>query len=241
MLYNDLCPYKTPAQIEDPKVRQCIEGFPIVVFWDNGNDVVFLGKYNFNNDKGTEEVFGFTNGDESWEILQNGTDRVGWHSADFSGSDWKTDFEARYPDKNTDISRLKALSEWLVSTDTDQATNSAIQPVTYNGITYTEDTVDYRLAKFSAELSDYFIEDAIIFYYLFTDIFLSIDQREKNAFPTYLKDEDRWIVLFYDADSSCGTDNKGNLSFDYYLEDIDFTEAGDPVYNGQNSVLWKSN
>ena len=47
-------------------------------------------------------------------------------------------------------------------------------------------------------------------------------------------------MLFYDADSSCGTDNKGNLTFDYYLEDIDYTQAGEPVYNGQNSVLWKN-
>lgn len=240
MLYNDLCPYKTPAQEADSKVRQCIEGFPIVIFWDNGTEIKFLGKYNFNNDKGTAEVFGFKSGDESWETLQNGTERVGWHSADFSGNDWKTDFEARYPEDNTNITRLQALAAWLVSTDTDQATGEAISPVTYDGVEYTTDTAEYRLAKFSAELADHFIEDAVIFYYLYTEMFLSIDQREKNAFPTYLKDEDRWIVLFYDADSSCGTDNKGNLAFDYYLEDIDYTEAGDPVYNGQNSVLWRN-
>lgn len=240
MLYNDLCPYKTPAQRDDPKVRQCIEGFPIVIFWNNGTETKFLGKYNFNNDKGTEEVFGFKSGDESWETLQNGTDRVGWHSADFTGDGWKTDFEARYPEDNTNTTKLQALAGWLVSTDTAQATGEAITPVTYEGVEYTTDTVEYRLAKFSAELSDHFIEDAVIFYYLFTEMFLSIDQREKNAFPTYLKDEDRWIVLFYDADSSCGTDNKGNLAFEYYLEDIDYTEAGDPVYNGQNSVLWRN-
>ena len=105
---------------------------------------------------------------------------------------------------------------------------------------YTTDSKEYRLAKFSAELADHFVEDAIIFYYLFTEMFLSIDQREKNSFPTYLTDVGKWIVLFYDADSSCGTDNKGNLSFDYYLEDIDHTKSGDPVYNGQNSVLWKN-
>ena len=240
MLYDDLCPYQTPAQEADPKVRQTIEGFPMIMFWNNGGETKFLGKYNFNNDKGTEEVFGFKQGDESWEILQNGTDRVGWHSADFSGDGWKTDFEARYPDKNTNVTKLKALAEWLVSTDTAQATGEAITPVTYDDVEYTADTAEYRLAKFSAELADHFIEDAVIFYYLFTEMFLSIDQREKNAFPTYLADEDRWIVLFYDADSSCGTDNKGNLAFDYYLEDIDYTEAGDPVYNGQNSVLWKN-
>ena len=240
MLYNDMCPYKTPAQEADSKVRQCIEGFPIVIFWDDGTETKFLGKYNFNNDKGTEEVFGFQPGDESWETLQNGTDRVGWHSADFSGDGWKTDFEARYPDKNTDITRLRALAQWLVSTDVDQATNNEIPLAIYEGVEYTHDTIEYRLAKFKNEFSDYFIEDAVLFYYLFTEMFLSIDQREKNAFPTYLKDEDRWIVLFYDADSSCGTDNKGNLTFDYYLEDIDYTAAGDPVYNGQNSVLWRN-
>lgn len=241
MLYNDLCPFKTPAQEADPKIRQCIEGFPMVIFWDNGRETSFLGKYNFNNDKDTPEVFGFQDGDESWETLQNGTERVGWHSADFSeGSGWETDFKARHPEDNTNTTRLQQLAQWLVSTDTDQATGEAIPAVTYDGVEYTADTKEYRLAKFSAELEDHFIEEAVIFYYLFTEMFLSIDQREKNAFPTYIASLDRWIVLFYDADSSCGTDNKGNLSFDYYLEDIDYTEAGDPVYNGQNSVLWKN-
>ena len=240
MIYNDLCPFKTPAQEDNKRVRQCIEGFPIVIFWEHDGEMKFLGKYNFNNDKGTAEVFGFTSGDESWEILQNGTDRVGWHSADFSDSSWKDDFEARYPEDNTNTTRLQALAEWLVSTDTDKATGNIIPPVEYGGVVYSQDTKEYRLAKFSAELADHFIEDAIIFYYLFTEIFLSIDQREKNAFPTYIKELDRWIVLFYDADSSLGTDNKGNLTFDYYLEDIDYTQGGDPVYNGQNSVLWKN-
>ena len=240
MLYDDLCPYKTPAQETDPRIRQTIEGFPMVMFWNNGSETKFLGKYNFNNDKGTEEVFGFQSGDESWEILQNGTDRVGWHSADFSGDGWKTDFEARFPEDNTDTTRLQALAEWMVSTDTAQATGEAITPVTYGEVEYTTDTAEYRLAKFSAELADHFIEEAIIFYYLFTEMFLCIDQREKNAFPTYIASEDKWIVLFYDADSSLGTDNKGNLAFDYWLEDIDYTEAGDPIFNGQNSVLWKN-
>lgn len=44
MLYNDLCPYKTPAQEADSRVRQCIEGFPCVIFWDNGSETKFLGK-----------------------------------------------------------------------------------------------------------------------------------------------------------------------------------------------------
>ena len=238
-LYNDVCPVKTAPQEENPKVRQTIYGQPIVIFWNSGTETKFIGKYNFNNDKGTEEVFGFQPGDESWEILQNGTDRVGFRSDDFSGSDWKNDFEARYPDKNTDISKLKLLSTWLVSTNTAAATNATLaNPVTYDGTQYTADTAEYRLAKFKAELKDHANVDALIFYYVFTDLFLCIDQREKNAFPTLFAEDPKWLMLFYDADSSLGTDNKGNLAFDYWLEDIDYTEAGDPVFNGQNSVLW---
>ena len=40
------------------------------MFWDNGSSVSFLGKYNWNNDKGTEEVFGCVEGYESWEKIK---------------------------------------------------------------------------------------------------------------------------------------------------------------------------
>lgn len=240
-VYNDLCPVKTPPQEEDPRVRQTIDGHPIVIFWAASSDATpqFMGKYNFNHDKGTEEVFGFESGDESWEIRQNGTERVGWRSADFSGTDWQNDFEARYPEDNVDVTNLSALAEWLVSTDTNQATGETlVSAVTYDGVEYTTDTAEYREAKFRAELPDHADVDAMVFYYLITEIFLCIDQREKNAFPTLFVDMERWIMFFYDADSSLGIDNKGALAFDYYLEDIDYTDAGDPVFNGQASVLW---
>lgn len=239
-LYNDLCPVLTPPQQVDAKVRQTIDGHPIVIFWDNGSEIKFLGKYNFNNDKGTAEVFGFVDGDESWEIKQNGTDRVGWRSNDFSeGSGWENDFEARYPEDNTNTTNLKDLATWLMSTDVEAATNETLNPtVTYNGVEYFTDSVEYRLAKFRDELPDHADVDDLIFYYLFTEIFLCIDQREKNAFPTLFGDMEKWIMFFYDADSSLGIDNKGKLAFDPFLEDIDYTVGGDPIYNGQKSVLW---
>lgn len=64
--------YATKAQIKAEKnnykydVRTCIDGFPIVVFYQQlGNSAPrFEGKYNFNNDKSTEDVFGFTGGGE---------------------------------------------------------------------------------------------------------------------------------------------------------------------------------
>lgn len=240
-LYNDLCPVKTPPQEEDPRVRQTIDGHPIVLFMDKGDGPVFAGKYNFNHDKGTEEVFGFQTGDESWEIRENGTSRVGFRSADYSGNSWQTEFEARFPKKNTDISNFAEFAAWVNSTYTEQATGNELTPaVTYGDKTYTNDTAEYRLAKFRNELPDHANVDALVFYYLFTLVFLCIDQREKNAFPTFFDEMGKWMVLFYDADSSFGTDNKGNLTFDYWMEDIDFTEAGDPVFNGQGSVLWSN-
>lgn len=231
---------ETPPQEKDPRVRQTIDGYPIVIFWDNGSEIKFYGKYNFNNDKGTEEVFGFTPGDESWEIRQNGTERTGFRSADFSGDDWKNDFEARYPEDNVNTRNLAAFAEWLVSTNSDMATNKTLTPaITYGETTYNTDSPEYRLAKFRAELPDHANVEAMIFYYVMTELFLCIDQREKNAFPTLWKDDPtHWWMLFYDADSSLGIDNKGNLAFDYYLEDIDYTAAGDPVFNGQASTLW---
>lgn len=184
-LYNDACPYKTPPQVNNPNIRQGIDGFPIVVFWSNGNSTVFMGKYNFNNDKGTEEVYGFQAGDESWEILNNTSDRVLWKNADFVGDAWLNDFEGRYPDGNTDPAQLSALSTWLVSTDQEAATGATLDtPVTYNGVEYTADTSAYRLAKFRAELPEYIEVDSACFYYLFTELFLMVDSRAKNMFPT---------------------------------------------------------
>ena len=47
-------------------VRTCVDGFPIAVFYQSLKDSAprFEGKYNFNNDKSTEDVFGFTGGKE---------------------------------------------------------------------------------------------------------------------------------------------------------------------------------
>lgn len=189
-LYNDACPYRTAAQEENNKVRQGIDGFPIVIFWNDGNTTTFLGKYNFNNDKGTAEVFGLKDPDESWEIKNNTSDRVRWKSADYTGSGWLNDFEARYPDTDPAYENPAQLSEfaaWLVTTDTTAATNAALpSAVEYGGVAYTTDSAEYRLAKFKAEASHYMEMDSTLFYYLFTELFLMVDSRAKNAFPSFI-------------------------------------------------------
>ena len=238
-LYCDLCPYKTPQQLVDSRIRQGIDGFPMLMFQDDGSGPKFIGKYNFNNDKGTEEVYGFSEGDESWEQLNNTSSRSLWKSDDFSNDDWKNDFEGRYPDKNTDITNLHELSKWIVSTDTTAATNAALpQSVTYDSVTYTNDTREYRLAKFKNEFETIFDKDSTLFYYLFTEIFLMVDSRTKNAFPTFFNGH-KWIWLPYDMDTGIGINNEGALVFGYSLEDTD-TVNGANVYNGQDSVLWNN-
>ena len=194
-LYQDACPYKTPAQVANNKVRQGIDGFPMLIFWNNTTDstTIFIGKYNFNNDKSTEEVFGFDSPDESWETLNNASDRVLYKSGDFSGSGWKSDFEARYPDTDPAYENTAQLAEfatWAASTDTTAATGNALaESVTYDGVTYTVDSAEYRLAKFKAEAGNYMEMQSALFYYLFTELFLMVDSRAKNAFPSFIGSE----------------------------------------------------
>ena len=222
-LYNNICPYKTPPQLENAAVRQGIDGFPIVIFHNDGKKTKFIGKYNFNNDKATPEVFGFAGEDESWEIRNNTSNRSLWKSADFSGTDWLNDFEGRYPKDNTDPTKLANFASWVVSTDR-------------TGVSEVEAAA--RLTKFKNELENYAVLDSALFYYLFTELFLMVDSRAKNAFPTIFEGEDRVVWLPYDMDTALGINNEGSLTFGYELEDTDQTDTGADVYNGQQSVFW---
>ena len=191
-LYDMACPYKTPAQQEDERVRQGIDGFPIVIFWHDAvkDEMIFMGKYNWNNDKSTEEVFGFQYDDESWEVKNNTSDRVLYKSADYAGDAWLGDFEARYPDTDpayTDATQLREFAEWIVETDMETATGAALdEPVTIGDATYEYDTSEYRLAKFKAEAGNYMELQSAMFYYLFTELFLMVDSRAKNMFPSFM-------------------------------------------------------
>ena len=224
-LYDDLCPVKTPPQEKDYRVRQGIEGYPILMFYGTGDNILFLGKYNFNNDKSTPEVFGFSTGDESWEIRTNNTELARWRDDDFS--EWQATFEARYPKKNTNITNLQEFASWLTSTDT-----------MANGLTETEK--ERRLQKFKDEFANYANVDAMIFNYVFTEAFLMVDNRAKNAFPTRFHEDgesERWLILPYDMDTAIGINNEGELKFGYELEDTDLINDHF-VYNGQDSVLY---
>lgn len=215
-LYHETCPVKTPAMVENTQVRWGVDGLPIAAFHKNTTTGVttFIGKYNWNNDKSTEAVFGFKSGDESWEVLNNTSSRVLYKSDDFTGTSWANDFEARYPDGNTDSTRLKAMVSWVKST---------------NG----------NATKFKAEIADHFDVQSCLFYWLFTEMFLLVDSRAKNTFPSYIESMGVWTWFPYDMDTALGINNEGSLAFTYSLEDTDRL-SGSTVFNGQDSVFWNN-
>ena len=89
-IYDDVIRsfYKTPAQRldEENSIRQAVDGKPMVVFYEEGyvnsetgqmeyKTPYFLGKYNFNNDKGTHEVFGLKTFQENWYYAEEDADK----------------------------------------------------------------------------------------------------------------------------------------------------------------------
>lgn len=113
-------------------VRTTIDGYPIVCFYRQTatSELVFLGQYNFNNDKSTESVFGFCDipgidyssaaegNVQCWECLGNTNDLGLFKTVANFDSKWEEAFEARYPDLGGDAptTDLKAFATWLVST-----------------------------------------------------------------------------------------------------------------------------
>ena len=232
----------TPPQRNNAKIRQGMDGFPCVVFWDYGDGPEFIGKYNFNNDKGNFNVFGFAEGDESWDVRSNTSQLTKFHSAEFTG-DWATeDLESIYPEDYTDDSLIRPMTEFIYSTWQDAATGETLaEPVTYGGVEYTADTAAYRLAKFKDGYPDLYDLDNAAFYYVFTLVLLMVDSRQKNEHITYWSALQKWWELIYDCDTALGNDNRGNLTFEYWMEDIDRDPAsGDWVFNGADNVKWEN-
>ena len=181
-------------------------------------------KYNFNNDKSTSKTFGFDNypNAESWEFKNNTTDRCLFKSDDFTGDAWKNDFEARYPEENEDTTNLNRMFSFVVAHNRDTVS--------------TQTEKDEMLADFKANFDDYFDRDLMLFYYIFTEVFLMVDSRAKNMFMTTY-DGVPWLPLPYYMDTALGINNEGELNFEYDLEDTDSVN-GSQVFNGQSSVLW---
>jgi hypothetical protein len=143
------------------------------------------------------------------------------------------------------VANFREAWEWTESTNQATATNEALpSPVTYNNVTYNTDTIEYRKAKFTAEVSNYYVKDSLLFHYLFTERFTMIDNRAKNTFIHYNPEgstavKGKWDFVFdYDNDTALGCDNAGKLTMTYGLEDVDKFDTGAWVFNGAISGLW---
>ena len=234
---------KTAAANDFPyDVRTTVAGFPMVVFYrlTKDDDLVFMGKYNFLNDKSSESVFGFkdvsgvtADGEawafdnskvECWECLANKEDIAlmksvdGWNDVlDTSKGTkrWQQSFEGRYPDGNTDDTALKALVTWVASTKD-------------------------NLSKWKAEKSEHFNLPLLCAYYVYLMRFGAVDQPVKNSMLT-TEDGIHWFFINYDNDTINGVRNDGLLKYDPFIDrQSKDAELNDYCYAGHDSVLWNN-
>lgn len=102
--------------------------------------------------------------------------------------------------------------------------------------------------EFHDHFGDYFVQDSVLYYYLFTLRYLMIDNRAKNLFFHYGKtgevDSDsnpirRFdIAMAYDMDSGLGINNYGDLVYRYGLEDTDVDDTGTEVFRESDSTFF---
>lgn len=202
-------------------VRTTIDGFPILLFYKrNANDtnLIFLGKYNFNNDKSTPSVFGFENipnfdnsAVQCWETKDNGHPLGLFTDVSDFDANWAEAYESRYPDTSSpDTSYLKAFSVWV---------NGVSQ-----GNFITEKWAHLDVYKVAA-------------YYVYLMRFGAVDQVVKNGFITS-EDGEHFFYINYDNDTVNGLINTGELRLNPEINRQTIGSDGEYVYAGHDSVLW---
>ena len=242
-------------------VRTTIDGEPCYLFYRGTLDKTpqFLGKFNFNNDKSTEAVFGFcdipgyhdqswvadkfsgVNPTECWEFLNNDYPMGMFLDDDFDtkGDDgtpnWLKVFEARFPDDD-DIN-----AEYEAGTRKPKY----LEPL----VKWVKSTQNDG-EKFKAELADWFDVDYLCDYYMFTEIMGCVDQRVKNMMMGFWYDPEKDKVLaymiFYDCDTILGVRNDGRLKYSWDVDEntvdpeLSTEEKTVYAYAGHDSVLWKN-
>ena len=242
-------------------VRTTIDGEPCYLFYRGTADETpqFLGKFNFNNDKSTEAVFGFLdipgyhdqawvtekfggqNPTECWEFLNNDYPMGMFLDDDFDtkGDDgtpnWLKVFEARFPDDD-DIN-----AEYEAGTRKPKY----LEPL----VKWVKSTQNDG-GKFKAELANWFDVDYLCDYYMFTEIMGCVDQRVKNMMMGFWYDPEKDKVLaymiFYDCDTILGVRNDGRLKYSWDVDEntvdpeLSTEEKTVYAYAGHDSVLWKN-
>lgn len=157
MFSNDnLYSTKNPAQEKNSKVRQAIEGFPILLYMNDE----FVGLYDFNLDRYSYRSFGYNLFDNclAYEVSANTDETAGafnsWTSASGKTEQnyYASDFECLYPPSrqngNDNFAELKELVNFVSSADED---------------------------LFKEQFDIYFDRQSVFRYYLFTQVFGLVD------------------------------------------------------------------
>lgn len=224
-------------------VRTAIDGIPIDIFCAETEDgeSEYYGQYNFNNEKSkSETLFGMTGVDGytpempmTFEMLNNGAAMCLFKTTSDTQVEQEFDdgAETNYPDDvkwagltSAQQAAVKRLYGWIrdcVSTGAN-ANNIA----------------SFKSSKFVNEIDQYFDKDFILTYYLWTDYFLSVDQRAKNMMLRTW-DGKVWYLTYYDGDTQLGKRNDCFLVYLYTTDrDTYDAEASKYAFEGRESWLW---
>ena len=242
-------------------VRTTVDGFPIVIFHRLTEDdpLTFLGKYNFNNDKSTESVFGFkgipgfdNTNVQCWEFRDSGFDlalfktptsgRTYAEEFDYYAADYehlfKQVWESRYPDTSSpSYDHFRRLALWINSTEGAAVLDNNPSSPTYGKIIPGDAD---KFAEWQQNKSLYFDLPKLASYYVYLMRFGAVDQTVKNSMIT-TEDGNHWYFILYDNDTILGVRNDGLLK---YGPEIDRQspdpELGGYAYAGHDSVLWNN-
>ena len=242
-IVNDIwkrCGWLTPPQMAykgNYDVRIGVDGFPIDLFYDNNGtgENVYLGKYNFNNEKsgsgiiyGFEGIEGFNdeatlNGERNkcicLEFLNNSETLCLFGTSNMDTFDDALEF------------RFKADDTWATAHEDDKAAVKRLWEWIYS--------CKGNPTKFLNEYAEYFGNDSPFAWYLITDYFMAVDNRAKNMMLVTW-DGKIWYFIPYDMDTVFGERNDSFLKYDYTItwETVD-ESIGSYAFAGHDSVLWE--
>ena len=242
-IVNDIwkrCGWLTPPQMAykgNYDVRIGVDGFPIDLFYDNNGtgENVYLGKYNFNNEKsGSGIIYGFEGiegfNDEAalkggrnkcicLEFLNNSETLCLFGTSNMDTFDDALEF------------RFKADDTWATAHEDDKAAVKRLWEWIYS--------CKGNPAKFLNEYAEYFGNDSPFAWYLITDYFMAVDNRAKNMMLVTW-DGKIWYFIPYDMDTVFGERNDSVLKYDYTITWETMDESiGSYAFAGHDSVLWE--
>lgn len=240
---NDIwkrCGWLTPPQMAykgNYDVRIGVDGFPIDLFYDNNGtgENVYLGKYNFNNEKsGSGIIYGFEGiegfNDEAalkggrnkcicLEFLNNSETLCLFGTSNMDTFDDALEF------------RFKADDTWATAHEDDKAAVKRLWEWIYS--------CKGNPMKFQNEYAEYFGNDSPFAWYLITDYFMAVDNRAKNMMLVTW-DGKIWYFIPYDMDTVFGERNDSVLKYDYTITWETMDESiGSYAFAGHDSVLWE--